>query len=292
MGQPLPSSETNSTTTDPDTTIFYALGDAPYNESQAVTLREQIANLPDDAEFIVHLGDMHRAGDDEYGINNGTCLSEDYEEVRRIFRLSSKPVLIVIGDNDANDCLNADQARLFWDREFSDIPETSWSIPYQIHRRKNHSDQYHFIHKDTLFLALQLIGGNVTDPIQRNEELLDQWYWAEAVIEQYRIQQLSSVAGTGRVVMFAHSDPHSKHDAFFDPFKLYYAVHQAQLALLYLNGDRHEWDYEDQFLGFRNAKQITVSGEAVDPLLKIMIHNVENRRDEPFEYDRRLDAEL
>jgi hypothetical protein len=295
----LPLSNPVPTTGDDDTIIFYAFGDAPYNATQADKLGNQISHVPDDAEFIVHLGDMRKAGrtiteDGEDGGNATVCLSDDYEIVRRIFRQSKKPVLIVVGDNDMNDCANPNEAKQFWDREFLDIPEEGWGfVPFAVHRRRDppgHADQYHFIYKNTLFLALRLIGGNVTDEATREVELLDQWNWAEGVIEKYRVRRLAEMA-TGRVVMFAHADPHAKHDAFFVPFAAYYAIHQTQLALLYLNGDRHEWAYNDRFMGFPNAKQITVSGEVVDPLLKITVHNVENPLDDPFEHDRTLETE-
>ena len=42
-------------------TTFYAIGDVPYTSQQAAQLERQMRNIPDDAEFVIHLGDMRRA---------------------------------------------------------------------------------------------------------------------------------------------------------------------------------------------------------------------------------------
>lgn len=257
------------------TITFYAFGDAPYTEAQAEKLRKQMTGVPDNIEFMVHLGDMRKAGE--------RCEEFEYNEVRKIFRLSETPIHIVLGDNDANDCPNAVEGLRHWKRQFQDVPESAWDIAYRMNRRPDYPEQFWFQHKGALFLGLHLIGGKVANVTDRADDLAEQWDWMMPAIENYRVHLGSS---NGRLVMFAHADPSTKHDAFFTPFMEYYAIHQDQLSLLYLNGDRHEWDYNDMFLGFPNAQQITVSGKAVDPMLKVMVH--ENR----FDYDRRLDSDV
>ena len=39
---------------------FYAMGDVPYAPGEDVLLPKQIANLPGDAEFVIHVGDIKR----------------------------------------------------------------------------------------------------------------------------------------------------------------------------------------------------------------------------------------
>lgn len=258
-----------------NTTIFYAFGDAPYTEAQAERLHKQMVGVPEDIEFMIHLGDLRKAG--------GWCEEVDYNNVRKIFRSSKTPMHIIVGDNDVNDCPNPDGGFRYWKRQFQSIPEDTWDTAYQVHRRPDHPEQFWFHHKGALFLGLNLIGGKVHNETGRMDDLEQQWDWVKPILEDYQVGLGSS---GGRLVIFAHAEPSSKHDAFFIPFKEYYAAHQEQLALLYLNGDRHEWDFNDMFMGFPNAQQITVSGKAVDPMLKVMIH--ENR----FDFDRRLDAEV
>jgi hypothetical protein len=38
--------------------VFYAMGDLPYGEKDDLLLPKQIAELPKDAEILVHLGDI------------------------------------------------------------------------------------------------------------------------------------------------------------------------------------------------------------------------------------------
>jgi hypothetical protein len=71
---------------DQQTTIFYVLGDAPYSKSQANKLRDHFAVLPDDADFVVHLGDLH---------SNPDCPKEVYERAVGIFRGSHAPVFVI-----------------------------------------------------------------------------------------------------------------------------------------------------------------------------------------------------
>ena len=76
-------------------TIFYAIGDVPYDSKQAVILREQMLNLASDGEFLIHVGDIRHGGDDK-----PECRREEYQEASDLLRLSPIPVFIIIGDND------------------------------------------------------------------------------------------------------------------------------------------------------------------------------------------------
>jgi hypothetical protein len=69
--------------------IFYALADIPYNQTQVEMLRSQILNIPEDAEFVVHLGDLRNAYD------YPTCLRSDYTSVASILRSSRVPVFVI-----------------------------------------------------------------------------------------------------------------------------------------------------------------------------------------------------
>jgi hypothetical protein len=72
-------------------TRFYAIGDVPYSDQQATELRQQIDELQDDAEFLIHVGDIRSAKDGR------PCILEEYLEVAGILNQSSAPVFIVLG---------------------------------------------------------------------------------------------------------------------------------------------------------------------------------------------------
>lgn len=76
-------------------TIFYAIGDVPYDSQQAVILKEQMLNLASDCEFVIHVGDIRHGGDEK-----PECRREEYQLASDLLRLSPVPVFIIIGDND------------------------------------------------------------------------------------------------------------------------------------------------------------------------------------------------
>ena len=78
-------------------TTFYAVADAPYNETEAAELAVQIQSLPSDAEFLMHLGDIRSAA------SGAACQLSEYTEVAMILRQSAVPVFIIKGGKNAYD---------------------------------------------------------------------------------------------------------------------------------------------------------------------------------------------
>lgn len=72
------------------TTIFYATGDVPYSTDQASKLKQQLLNIPSDAEFIIHVGDIRNANG-----KRSICRQEEYTNVASLLRLSPVPVFIL-----------------------------------------------------------------------------------------------------------------------------------------------------------------------------------------------------
>ena len=76
-------------------TTFYVIGDVPYNEDQAEGIRQQLMNIPQDAEFVLHVGDLRNAG------RNLVCLESDYTSAEELFRLSRAPVFMLLGKKNS-----------------------------------------------------------------------------------------------------------------------------------------------------------------------------------------------
>lgn len=70
---------------------FYAIGDVPYSTQEAVALVKQIEQLPQDAEFLIHVGDIRSARDGR------SCEIEEYYNVASILNQSHVPVFMVMG---------------------------------------------------------------------------------------------------------------------------------------------------------------------------------------------------
>jgi hypothetical protein len=72
-------------------TVFYAIADVPYTNAEVLALPQQIMSLPDNAEFLIHLGDIRSAA------NGKECLVSEYKDIADTLKLSRVPVFIVPG---------------------------------------------------------------------------------------------------------------------------------------------------------------------------------------------------
>ena len=88
---PRPSKEPTPEPTESPITRFYAIADVPYNATEIAALPLQIAGLPDDAEFLIHLGDIRSAD------QGAACTSRQFDEVASMLRQSRVPVFLVVG---------------------------------------------------------------------------------------------------------------------------------------------------------------------------------------------------
>ena len=244
---------------------FYVIGDVPYNSSQAEQLRVQMNEIPNDAEFVVHVGDLRFAGSDL------PCRRNEYSNVASIMRLSPAhaPVFMLLGDNDYNDCTNPEEGLSFWEDEFIGFESRYWNHTFDILNQPDHQENFGFKHKGTLFIGLNLVGGAVLNLDDWNNRLTSEVNWTIDLIRNYVI---STSPAVGRVVIFGHAYPTSKHNSFFNPLRDFIRDElQNSIPFLYINGDRHRWLYEPSYLGQPSFLRIMVNGLAIDPPLKVIV---------------------
>jgi hypothetical protein len=79
-----------TTYVDSITTVLYIIGDIPYSTDQAQTLKEWMQQLPSDAEFVIHVGDI-RTGRNK----KQNCKEYEYNDVANILKLSHAPVFVL-----------------------------------------------------------------------------------------------------------------------------------------------------------------------------------------------------
>jgi hypothetical protein len=103
------------------------------------------------------------------------------------------------------------------------------------------------------------------------------------------IREYNPVDRIGSVVIFGHADPTNNHRAFFGPLTDFIANElQNQLPILYLNGDKHAWNYEPAFYDQPNFLRITVTGGTSEPPLKLSAETGKSAVEEMITYDRQL----
>lgn len=263
-------------------TTFYAIGDVPYTPAQAVKLKSQMLELPGDAEFLIHVGDI-RAED-----NHQVCVKQEYESVASILRLSHAPVFIVLGDNDWNDCPDQDAGLAFWKADFLNFQSRYWNHTFKVINQPGRPENFAFEHKGTLFVGLNLVGGAVRSTLEWSTRLTDEVNWTMDLIRQFAVSTSPKV---GRVILFGQAFPTDDHRPFFEPLTRFIAdeLHNG-IPILYIHGDGHYWLYEPSFYGQPSFLRIMVSGKAVDPALQVVVHangGVDSTQD-AFDYNRRL----
>jgi hypothetical protein len=271
----------------PQRAIFYTHGDAPYAPDQAVRLEAQMKSIPSDAEFIVFVGDLRKAGPDII------CRRAEYDTVAQYFRNSPVPVFVLIGDNDANDCPNLSQGLQYWNDNFLNFESRYWKHNFVLRRQDGYPDNFAFTHKKTLFVGLNIIGGQTLNSNEWLRRLSAEATWTINMIRDYRnlLNQTSGGKDVGKVVIFGHADPGSRHASFFQPMATFIRNElQNKVPILYVNGDKHAWTNTTSFYGQSSWYRIGVEGLVKEPLTKVTIDGNSQTINpvQAFNVDRRL----
>lgn len=248
--------------------VFCAMGDVPYTPEDDRLLPEQIAELPSAAEFVVHVGDIKGGAP--------PCHEAVYQKVAGILSRSARPVFIIPGDNEWNDCIDPDpdQAWKYWSKHFMRF-DRRWQHNLPLFRQLEREENFSFVRNGVLFVGLNIVGGRIHDPAewkQRHAECLN---WVRRNLNA-KGDDVSSL------VIFGHAKPAGSHTDFFDPFVE--DAKQFRKPILYLHGDGHRWIHDRPFTA-KNILRVQVDQGGTAPPLKI---TVTDDPKEPFVFDRRI----
>lgn len=268
------------------TAIFYVVADSPYYPADARRLRKQMQTMPSDAEFVLHLGDIRNAA------TGARCTPSQYRFVANILKQSFAPVFLVLGDNDWNDCPDPGPALRYWDKNFLNLWDRFWHSNFDVTHMKEYPQNYYWVWKGTLFVGLDLPGSDyIFDLTTWNRQLAAEGKWTIGVIRDYKAQ-MKKQGLVGQAVLFAQANPTQWHQPFFKPL-VTFIQHDLKnkMPILYLNGDTHRWNYQPNFFGQKSFLRINLTGETINPPLKIMIHGGNTKQipsPKLFKYDRQL----
>jgi hypothetical protein len=204
---------------------FSALGDAPYDDAEAVQIQENLEdhNRFSPSEFLIHVGDI--LGPTEL------CVESNYVRLADVLRTLAVPAFVVPGDNEWNDCADPAQGWLFWERHYGDFEQQFCGAP-AVEAQAARPENFAFLEKGVLFIGINLVGGRVQDQAEWNLRMQQDADWIEA--------QLAAHGGEARgAVVFAQAGPDSKRTLFFDQFVD--AAAAFAKPVLFLHGDGHEW---------------------------------------------------
>ncbi len=244
---------------------FYAMGDVPYSAEDDVLLPKQIASIPADAEFVIHVGDIKR------GLP--LCSESVYQKVAGMLGKSASPVFIIPGDNEWNDCISPGQAWKYWDKYFMKFDQR-WPHGLSVARQKVRSENFAFMKNRVLFIGLNIVGGRVHDGQEWKLRHAGDLDWVNANLQRFG-------SDVSSLVIFGHAKPAKVHHDFFDPFSR--VAEEFGKPVLYLHGDGHKWIYDRPFKA-KNILRVEVDQGGKAPPVKVQ---VTNHPTDPFVFDRR-----
>ncbi len=110
-------------------------------------------------------------------------------------------------------------------------------VTYQDIRPENIS----FVLDDTLFVGINLVGGEIKDEDEWATRSADDLVWIEDMFLQFG-------DAASNAVIFAHASPsRSGYSAFKQGFIS--VAQDFEKPILYLQGDQHDWTLDDSYAG-------------------------------------------
>jgi hypothetical protein len=272
--------QSTTTTTQPppeDTiTIFYVMADAPYDDDERYNLMpKHIEELGDDGEFLVHLGDLQFAEVDK-------CREGAYDEASSILQKARMPTFILPGDNDINDCdkyKSISHGEDMWTKYFGSFDlRYEQSHSFDVTRWGKLNESFAFIHKQVLYLGLNIIGGK---PYSESEQRKR---------HSQHLERINSIMNDRSddykvVVLLAHAEPTSRHEDFFEGNGGFISiVEEMGKPTMHFHGDWHEYYEREAEYGAKNYMRISLDGESIAPPIRVTI---DVSKKNPIKFDRR-----
>lgn len=243
--------------------VFTAIGDTPYTLTDAKYLPHKLNTIDKRSAFIIHLGDIGPGGEQ--------CDEKRYIKVAGILNKATKPVFIVPGDNEWNDCSDPDIAWQNWIKHFMQF-DLLWSHRFNVSRQNSHPENFSFVHERVLFIGINIVGGRVHDKAEWKQRLTDNLEWTTNSLTKHS-------EDVTKAVIFGHAAPRKEHKNYFDGL-----VKQAGIfakPILYLHGDGHQWLKNRPF---KEAKSILRVQVSINRPVTVIVTNDQKS---PFLFDQR-----
>mgnify|MGYP001825946563 CR=1 FL=1 len=118
--------------------VFTVIGDTPYNNRAARVLSHKLNRIDNRSVFFIHLGDIMSG--------KSQCDEKEYASVADILSKSLKPVFIVPGDNEWNDCTDPDLAWQYWVKYFMRLDQL-WPHKFNVSRQNSRPENFSFVNE-------------------------------------------------------------------------------------------------------------------------------------------------
>lgn len=232
----------------PKSFSFSVMGDIPRSVAEIAILDTQITqfNALSTSQFMFHLGDI-KAG-------STPCDEAVYQQVSTQLKNLDRPLFMLVGDNEWNDCDEPEQAWSNWLKYYAQF-EDNWSHSLLVSHQAEQPDNFAFSYEDVLFIGLNIVGGRI----------YDQDVWDE--VESHDIAWLSKhFAGNQAraVVLLAQADPEGQHPRLYNKLKELAETYSG--SILFIHGDGHKWMSETGWAAPNITKIQVDKGGIADPI--------------------------
>ncbi len=266
MSSPPPNSEiaetsptsdlTTSASSNDTVTTFYLMADCPYSANERENLMPaHVAGIGMDAEFLVHLGDLQNAQEDN-------CEEWAYRSASRILHGSRVPTFVLPGDNDINDCANVTHGEAMWSKYFRRIDQR-WHHDFDVTRWGELDESFSFLHKGVLYVGLNVPGGTPNDSSVAEERFEEHLERIESILDGLSDDEYKVIVLLGQV------DPSygqaGNSQVFFEA--LGDIVRTIGKPTVYFHGDYHKY-YEAEGGDYL---RISLDGESISPPIRVVI---------------------
>ncbi|KAL3816620.1 hypothetical protein ACHAXA_004802 [Cyclostephanos tholiformis] len=267
---------TTTTTSTPEetVTIFYAMADCPYSsEEREYLMPAHIDGIGEDAEFLVHLGDLQYAQEDY-------CEEWAYQAASGILMKCRVPTFVLPGDNDINDCEDIEHGKEMWAKYFGRIDEY-WDHDFDVTRWGDLDESFSFLRKGVLYLGLNIPGGTPYSSDDAKERFDDHLERIDSILDGLSNDEYKVIVLLGHVDP-SYGDAGDSHE-FFEEFAQ--IVKKIGKPTVHIHGDYHEY-YETNGGGYDidNYLRISLDGESIAPPIRV---EIDVSKENPIKVSRR-----
>jgi hypothetical protein len=218
---------------------FYVTSDVPYTNESEEHLGKHLRNLPGDAEFVVHLGNIQDA-------TTTMCPSTRYSDVASILVKSPVPMLTIPGAHDWILCPKPEKSLDHWRESFVNL-EDQWKHPLPVNRQTEQPENFGFVYNGVLFLGLNLVTGPVWDE--------DEW----ATMQMNNIRFMYGMVNANKdnirsVILLGNARPSPQQDVFFKGVQEM-VDNTANVPVAYIHANPGNGEVE-QYVPFADNKNI------------------------------------
>eukprot|EP00548_Thalassiothrix_antarctica_P002699 CAMPEP_0194132266 /NCGR_PEP_ID=MMETSP0152-20130528/2769_1 /TAXON_ID=1049557 /ORGANISM="Thalassiothrix antarctica, Strain L6-D1" /LENGTH=668 /DNA_ID=CAMNT_0038827251 /DNA_START=13 /DNA_END=2019 /DNA_ORIENTATION=+ len=242
---------------DENSVKFYIIADVPYDSKEEANIIRDLETLPGDADFVIHLGNIQDAA-------VSLCPQQAYISAQAILRRSPRPVFVLPGPNDWNNCPDPNIALNDWVHQLGSF-ERFFVEDFGITRQKTNQENFAFIHRDVLFIGLHLVGGRRHDKKEWRMRHQLNVRWVEEQLETVKEEKYKAV------ILLANARPGQQHTDFFT--EVFDDIEDLNKPVLYVHASGGSGKFET-YMPFPNDSKlmaVQVGSGGSNPPLRIAV---------------------